>query len=50
MSGFRLSLVVGGCVLLVAAVVANRFIPGGAPARPEVEAVETREAVVAAEA
>jgi EmrB/QacA subfamily drug resistance transporter len=30
MSGFRLSLVVGGIVLLLAAVVANRFIPGRA--------------------
>jgi EmrB/QacA subfamily drug resistance transporter len=28
MSGFRISLVVGGVVLLVAALVANRFIPG----------------------
>jgi len=28
MSGFRVSLVVAGLVLLVAAVVANRFIPG----------------------
>jgi EmrB/QacA subfamily drug resistance transporter len=50
MSGFRLSLVVGGCVLLVAAVVANRFIPGGPPARHEVDAAEARDAVVAAEA
>lgn len=33
MSGFRLSLVVAGAVLLVAAIVANRFIPGGAPRR-----------------
>jgi hypothetical protein len=37
MSGFRLSLVVGGLVLLVAAVVANRFIPGR-PREREVEA------------
>jgi MFS family permease len=28
MSGFRISLVVGGVVLLIAALVANRFIPG----------------------
>jgi EmrB/QacA subfamily drug resistance transporter len=28
MSGFRISLIVGGLVLLVAALVANRFIPG----------------------
>ncbi|MGZ8605904.1 MAG: MFS transporter [Actinomycetota bacterium] len=28
MSGFRLSLAIGGCVLLAAAIVANRFIPG----------------------
>jgi EmrB/QacA subfamily drug resistance transporter len=28
LSGFRLSLIVGGAVLLVAALVANRFIPG----------------------
>jgi MFS family permease len=33
MSGFRVSLVVAGLVLLVAAVVANRFIPGRAHAR-----------------
>jgi EmrB/QacA subfamily drug resistance transporter len=33
MSGFRLSLMVGGIVLLVAAVIANRFIPGRAHAR-----------------
>jgi MFS family permease len=30
MSGFRVALIVAGCVLLVAAVVANRFIPGRA--------------------
>jgi hypothetical protein len=28
MSGFHTALVVGGTVLLVAAIVANRFIPG----------------------
>jgi EmrB/QacA subfamily drug resistance transporter len=33
MSGFRVSLVVAGLVLLVAAVIANRFIPGRAHAR-----------------
>jgi hypothetical protein len=33
MSGFRVSLFVGGVVLLVAAVVANRFIPGRAHAQ-----------------
>jgi len=33
MSGFRLSLVIAGAVLLIAAIVANRFIPGGAPRR-----------------
>jgi EmrB/QacA subfamily drug resistance transporter len=49
MSGFRLSLVVGGLVLLVAAVIANRFIPGGAPPRPAVERVGA-EAPVPAEA
>ena len=32
MSGFRLSLMVGGLALLVAAVIANRFIPGRAHA------------------
>ncbi len=31
MDGFRVSLIVGSCVLLLAAIVANRFIPGGAP-------------------
>jgi len=39
MSGFRVSLVIGGLVLLLAAVVANRWIPGGPPLRPEVERV-----------
>jgi EmrB/QacA subfamily drug resistance transporter len=33
MSGFRVSLVIGGLVLLFAAVIANRFIPGRAAAR-----------------
>ncbi len=43
MSGFHVALIVGGCVLLVAAIVAYRFIPAGAP-RAEVEA-RTPEAV-----
>jgi hypothetical protein len=38
MSGFRLSLVIGGLVLLAAALVANRFIPG----RDAREVVEAR--------
>jgi len=33
MSGFRVSLIVGGLVLLAAALVANRFIPGRAEAK-----------------
>lgn len=37
MSGFRLAVVVGGLVLLVAALVANRFIPGRAHAREVME-------------
>jgi hypothetical protein len=36
MSGFHTALIVGGCVVLAAAIVANRFIPSGAPRR-EVE-------------
>jgi EmrB/QacA subfamily drug resistance transporter len=40
MSGFRVSLLVGGAVLLVAAVVASRFIPGHAP-QAEAERSET---------
>jgi EmrB/QacA subfamily drug resistance transporter len=40
LDGFRIALVVGGLVLLVAALVANRFIPGGAPAREEVHRPE----------
>jgi EmrB/QacA subfamily drug resistance transporter len=40
MSGFRLSLIVGGIALLVAAAVANRFIPGRGHVRaPAVERV-----------
>jgi EmrB/QacA subfamily drug resistance transporter len=49
MSGFRPSLVVGGSILLAAAVVANRFIPGGAPGRPEIESVEPGDLPVGAE-
>jgi EmrB/QacA subfamily drug resistance transporter len=38
MDGFHVALVIGGCVLLLAAVVANRFIPGRAEAqRPSEE-------------
>jgi hypothetical protein len=44
MSGFRLSLVVAGGVLLVAAIVANRFIPGREHAR------EVRESAARVEA
>src|SRR6266511_3761402 len=43
MDGFHLALIFAGGVLLVAAVVANRFIPSGAPAhegRPADEAVQ----------
>jgi EmrB/QacA subfamily drug resistance transporter len=44
MSGFRISLIVAGLVLVVAAVVANRFIPGRAhqPARAEEPSSEAR--------
>jgi hypothetical protein len=44
MSGFRLSLIVAGFVLLVAAIVANRFIPGRGhqPVRAEEPAGEAR--------
>src|SRR5213593_2874228 len=41
MNGLHLALIFGGCVLLVAAFLANRFIPSGAPAhegRPATEA------------
>ncbi len=38
LSGFRVSLALGGLVLLAAAIVANRFVPGGPPPR-EVESV-----------
>jgi EmrB/QacA subfamily drug resistance transporter len=40
MDGFRVSLLVGGLVLLVAAVVANRFIPGRASVHREVEVIQ----------
>jgi EmrB/QacA subfamily drug resistance transporter len=49
LSGFRLSLVVGGLVLLVAALVANRFIPGRSAAR-EIHAARQRELAEAAPA
>jgi EmrB/QacA subfamily drug resistance transporter len=42
MSGFRVSLVIGGLVLLVAAYVANRYIPGREAAR-EMHAARGRE-------
>jgi EmrB/QacA subfamily drug resistance transporter len=45
MSGFRVSLVIGGLVLLFAAVLANRFIPGRAAAR---EVMAERDALAAA--
>jgi hypothetical protein len=35
MSGFHQALTFGGVILLVAAVIANRWIPSGAPAREE---------------
>lgn len=44
MSGFRLSLLVAGCVLLVAAIIANRFIPGREHARGIREAARVGEA------
>jgi EmrB/QacA subfamily drug resistance transporter len=44
MIGFRVSLVVAGLVLLVAAVVANRFIPGRAHAREVTEAARVGDA------
>ena len=47
MSGFRISLMVGGLVLLIAAVVANRFIPGRDSVRVEVERRRVAEPVVA---
>ena len=43
MSGFRVSLMLGGMVLLVAAVAANRFIPGRAHAREVREAARVGE-------
>ena len=38
LSGFRIALIVAAGVLLVAAVIANRFIPSGAPVRDTAEA------------
>ena len=46
MSGFHLALLIAGLVLLTAAVVANRFIPGRAHA-DEIHATAAREAVTA---
>jgi hypothetical protein len=46
MSGFHAALIIGGCVLLVAAVVANRFVPGRTAAGAEVQRVEAREPAV----
>jgi EmrB/QacA subfamily drug resistance transporter len=40
LDGFQIALLVAGSVLLLAAVIANRFIPGGAPAREEAHAPE----------
>jgi MFS family permease len=40
LDGFQIALVVAGSVLLLAALIANRFIPSGAPAREEVHAGE----------
>jgi EmrB/QacA subfamily drug resistance transporter len=40
LDGFQIALIVAGSVLLLAALVANRFIPSGAPAREEVHAAE----------
>jgi hypothetical protein len=45
MSGFRISVVIGGLVLLFAAVIANRFIPGRAAAR---EVMATRDGLAPA--
>jgi EmrB/QacA subfamily drug resistance transporter len=50
MSGLQLALLVAGAVLLVAAVVANRFIPGREAAREAGHAVEAPVAVEAVEA
>ncbi|MGH2530285.1 MAG: MFS transporter [Actinomycetota bacterium] len=48
MDGFHVALIVGGLVLLIAALVANRFIPSGAPSR-EVQPAEGAVAPVVAE-
>jgi EmrB/QacA subfamily drug resistance transporter len=47
MDGFHVALLVGGCVLLVAAAVANRFIPSGAPEAELRPAEEEKVPVVA---
>ena len=46
MSGFRISLIVAGAVLLLAALVANRFIPGRTAHREEMGRHTSREGVV----
>ena len=47
MDGFRVALVVGSCVLFVAAIVANRFIPSGAPIHEVRHTEEEAQPVVA---
>lgn len=47
MDGFHVALIVGGLVLLIAALVANRFIPSGAPSREVQPAVAAVAPVVA---
>lgn len=47
MDGFHVALIVGGSVLLVAALVANRFIPSGAPKREAPPAERAAAPVVA---
>jgi hypothetical protein len=44
MSGFHLAVLIAGAILLIAAVVANRFIPGRAHA-DEIHAIAARERV-----
>jgi hypothetical protein len=46
MSGFRISLIVGGLVLLAAALVANRFIPGRTAHQEEMGRHTSREGMV----
>ncbi|HYF11924.1 MAG TPA: MFS transporter [Actinomycetota bacterium] len=48
MSGFRVSLVVAGIVLLAAAFVANRFIPGRVAHREEMDAHDARDRMAGA--